>query len=397
MNVVVVLEHRFNRTPDGTVWTHTMFGYPFWTRYLAVFDQVRVVARVRDVPAVPPDWIAANGANVGFAAVPYYLGPWQYLRQAPQVRRAARKAIGPHDAVILRLSSQIADGIDPVLRRTNRPYGVEVVGDPYDVFAPGAIKHPLRPFFRWWFARRLRQQCAHACAAAYVTASALQRRYPGPAYSVGVSDVELSPTTFVSVPRPQRQTNSFTLISVGSLAQLYKAPDVLIDAVALCVSRGLDLRLVWVGDGKHRVELEARAAAHGLEQRICFLGQLSAGAAVRAQLDQADLFVLASRTEGLPRAMVEAMARAVPCIGSTVGGMPELLPAEDLVPPGDAAALAQKIADVLGDPQRMAQMSTRNLHTAQAYCDEVLRERRSAFYQSVRTQTEAWLQTQPLS
>jgi glycosyltransferase involved in cell wall biosynthesis len=89
--------------------------------------------------------------------------------------------------------------------------------------------------------------------------------------------------------------------------------------------------------------------------------------------------------------MLEAMARGLPCIGSTVGGIPELLPAEDLVPPGDAVALAAKIREVAADPERMARMSARNLAKAEEYRDEALRERRLAFYRYVRESTETWI------
>jgi len=396
MNLIVTAEYRFDRTPDGVVWTQTGYAHSFWRRYLTVFDHTRVVARVRKVSSVPSDWQRADGEGVSFAAVPHYLGPWQYLRRLQRVQCAARNAVGASDAVILRVSSQIAACIESQLRRTGHPYGVEVVGDPYDTFAPGAMRHPLRLFFRWWFTRQLQRQCAGACAAAYVTEHALQRRYPaGPgAFSTHFSSIELAGAAFVAVPRPPRHgTGSFTLIMVGTLAQLYKAPDVLIDAVAACVRKGLGLKLVLVGDGQHRPELEARAAKLGLGERVCFRGWVAAGEAVRAQLDQADLFVLPSHQEGLPRAMIEAMARGLPCIGSTVGGIPELLPPEDMVLPGDVAALARRIRQVLTDPERMARMSARNLKKAKAYSEEILRERRVAFYRYVRERTEIWIKS----
>jgi glycosyltransferase involved in cell wall biosynthesis len=128
----------------------------------------------------------------------------------------------------------------------------------------------------------------------------------------------------------------------------------------------------------------------GAGDRIQFRGQLTAGAAVRAELDCADVFVLPSFQEGLPRAMVEAMARALPCIGSTVGGIPELLSADALVPPGDSVALAAVIRAVVSDPQRLRRMSCENLETARQYRQEILREKRIAFYQYVREQTSAW-------
>lgn len=397
MQVVVSLELRFTRTPDGAVWTQTQCAHSFWMRYLEVFDRVRVVARVCEVPSVPSDWKRADGEGVSFAAVPYYVGSWQYFRKARQVQLAARNAVGANDAVILRVASQVASCIEPLLHQTGHPYAVEVVADPYDVFAPGSIKHPLRPFFRWWFPRQLRRQCARATAAAYVTKDVLQLRYPPApeAFSTYYSSVELPDGAFVSIPRsPQQGTRPYTLITVGTLAQLYKAPDVLIDAVAVCVKEGLDIKLVVVGDGKHRGELEARARGLGLGERVCFCGQLTAGDAVRTQLDRADVFVLPSYQEGLPRAMIEAMARALPCIGSTVGGIPELLPAEDMVPPGDVTALADKIRSVVTDPERMARMSARNLEKAKEYKEEVLRERRNVFYRYLREQTEVWLRQQ---
>jgi glycosyltransferase involved in cell wall biosynthesis len=88
--------------------------------------------------------------------------------------------------------------------------------------------------------------------------------------------------------------------------------------------------------------------------------------------------------------MVEAMARALPCIGSTVGGIPELLPAEDMVEPGDVDALAKKISEVLRDPQRMAKMSARNLETAREYDEDLLNARRREFYDYVKNKTAAW-------
>jgi len=398
MRVCVVLEQRFSQTPDGAVWTDGPFPSSFWPRYLEVFDRVRVVARVRSVAAAESNWQRADREDVSFAPVPYYIGPAQYLRKAGAVRRAVRGAVGKQDAVILRVPSQLAAALQPMLVRTRHPYAVEVVGDPYDTFAPGAVKHPLRPFFRWFFPRELRWHCRRAFAAAYVTSAALQRRYPPgcDAFATHYSSVELPPWAFVDRHRAKCAANGrrWTIVMVGTLAQYYKAPDVLIDAVARCVGGGDDLRLVFVGDGKHRRELEDRAMAQGLDGRIDFLGQLPAGAGVARILDEADLFVLPSRQEGLPRALLEAMARGLPCISSTVGGIPEVLSEEDMVPPGDTTALAGKIHEVVTDPQRMIRMSERNLTTARHYREDLLQRRRRAFYEYVCSHTGEWVDRQ---
>ena len=395
MKVIISLEHRFDRTPDGRVWTQTNFAYSFWLRYLKVFDRVCVVARVRDLPSVPADWERADGEMVSFAAVPCYIGPVEYLLKASQVKQVMRNTVGDSDAIILRVPSRLATDIQPLLRRNNHPFAVEVVADPFDVFAPGSIDTPLRPFFQWWYTRNLQHDCAKAMAAAYVTKLALQQRYPCPNFSRGISDVVLPDQSIVAGSRPLHQDlDSVTLVFVGTMSQLYKAPDVLIKAVAVCIKEGLDLKLLMLGDGKYRAELENLAVAQNVADRVKFLGQLAAGDAVQAQLDRADLFVLPSLTEGLPRAIIEAMARALPCIASNVGGIPELLPSEDLFTPGDVNALASKIREVVTNPDRMAQMSARNLATAQEYRDTVLKEQRIEFYRHVRERTEAWLSNQ---
>jgi glycosyltransferase involved in cell wall biosynthesis len=146
-----------------------------------------------------------------------------------------------------------------------------------------------------------------------------------------------------------------------------------------------------IGDGRFRSQLEQQAVRSGVGGAVDFRGQMAAGQAVRDQLDLADLFVLPSRTEGLPRAMIEAMARGLPCIGSNVGGIPELLPPEDLFPSGDPQALAAKISEVLTDGPRRQRMSQRNLARARDFHEDVLRARRLRFYRFIRTRTEDWL------
>lgn len=394
MNVVVSFEHRFLRTPDGAVWSQVAYDYHFFvTHFLGAFDAVKVVSRVRDVQALPEgSWKRVDGDRVAVRGLPYYLGPVGYLRVRRTLASVVRASVEPHDAVILRVPSQIATHLEPLLRRGRRPYGVQVVGDPYEFFVKGSVRHPLRRFFRWWFVRTLRRQCRDAAAAAYVTETALQRRYPCDHFSTYFSDVELTPTAFAPSPKaPSPGQTSFTLLTVGTLAQLYKAQDVLLAAVTSLIKEGLDLHLVLVGEGHYRTELEARARVDGVADRVIFRGQLPAGAAVRAELDAADLFALPSRSEGLPRAIVEAMARGLPCIGSTVGGIPELLESRDMVPPDDAPALAKLIRDVVTDPARMKAMAERNLAKAQEYRDEVLRGRREAYYKHLRAVTEDWV------
>ena len=242
----------------------------------------------------------------------------------------------------------------------------------------------MRAFFRWWYTHQQWQQCRNAVACQYVSLY-LAKNYPCKTQIRSIcTDAELSDEAFRSInPNGGRRTPS-RLVTVGSLEQMYKGTDVLIDAVAECVRTGLDLSLTVVGEGKHRREFERLAKSRGLNGRASFTGSVAAGEAVRAYLDHADLFVLPSRTEGMPRALLEALARGLPCVASRVGGVPELLPEEDMVPPGDAAVLARKLREVLTDPERLTRMAERNIVEAGKYRESVIGPQRERFYRALK-------------
>ena len=143
--------------------------------------------------------------------------------------------------------------------------------------------------------------------------------------------------------------------------------------------------------------MQTLAAEKGINKRVTFCGYLSTREQVIEQLDQGDLFVLPSYQEGLPKAMIEAMARGLPCIGSNVGGIPELLPEEDMVNPGCHIALAHKIREVVTNPYRLATMSISNLEKAKNYREDILQKRRIKFYNHVKEQTQTWLSSQTKS
>ena len=408
MQLCLTLEHRFLQTPDNKVWTITQCPYDFYREYLDVFDSVRVISRAFPVPTVKADFLPVEGPGVEFYAMPGYKGPFGFLTQFNKVRGKARTAVPPESAVIFRLPSQVANSVEDCLTQQRIPYAVEVVADPYDVLGPAANRHVVAPIARQYFTRRLQRQCKRAIAVSYVTQSYLQRRYPpasagnetgmgsagnacGPAqYAAAVSDANLSPESFVSQPRSAlRDPGSLQIVFVGTLESLYKGPDLLVDAIAICIKQGIPVKARFIGIGQQIPVLQKRCARHGIEAQVEFIGSVTAGEPVRHELDHADLFVLPSRAEGVPRAMLEAMARGLPCIGSSVGGIPELLHEEDLVPLEDPETLAREITGVFADRERLVRMSARNLRTAEQYSAAMLSHRRQQFYRAVKELTRS--------
>ena len=145
-----------------------------------------------------------------------------------------------------------------------------------------------------------------------------------------------------------------TLLEVARLCDV-KGQRELIRALARLERR--DAVALFAGDdlesgGAFRRELEREAEAHGVSDRVRFLGYRRD---VPALLEAVDVFVLPSWLEGLPLGVLEAMARGTPVVASAVGGTPELVADGEtglLVPPRDVDALVEALDGLLGDPER---------------------------------------------
>lgn len=110
--------------------------------------------------------------------------------------------------------------------------------------------------------------------------------------------------------------------------------------------------LALAGDGPLRASLQERARALGLQQGVTFLGK---GHDVTEVLTAADAFVLASTSEGMPNAVLEAMAQGLPVIATAVGGTEELLGGAGIpVPAGDPQALAGAVRGLFDDSGKAA-------------------------------------------
>ena len=391
MRLLLASEAHFIRS-EGRIWTAGPEDYDFWSSYAGVFDEVGVLARVREGQP-PPAARPADGAGVVFHCLEPYRGPIQYLAGLSRLREHAGRPVEAYQCYLLRAPGAVAYLAWDAIRRRGRPYGAEVLGDPWESLGPASgIRHPLQPMARVWSRNRLRALCRHAAAVCYVT-GVLHRRYPAGSEAVFIcSDVRLrgvAPEPTLEARRERiRQAAArrrlWRLGFAGSLERLYKAPDVLLEAVARCRRAGVDAE-VWVaGEGRFRPWLEQLAARLGLGGAARFLGAVPAGEPMERFFDEIDLFVLPSRTEGLPRALVEAMARGCPAIGSTAGGIPDLLEPRALVEPGAAGALALRILDCLTEPDLLRNMAQRNLSVARQYLWERLAPRRREFLWQLR-------------
>jgi glycosyltransferase involved in cell wall biosynthesis len=149
--------------------------------------------------------------------------------------------------------------------------------------------------------------------------------------------------------------NAFVVGSVGRLSP-QKAPLDLLAAFERLAAARADAHLVIVGDGPLRSEVEARAAAAGLDARVHLPGLRRD---VPELLRAFDVFALASHWEGLPRVFPQAMAAGLPIVATRVDGAPDaIVPGENgwLVEAGDVQAFGERLIALAADPGRARTM-----------------------------------------
>jgi len=158
-------------------------------------------------------------------------------------------------------------------------------------------------------------------------------------------------------PAEGQHGRKVTLISVARLDPL-KDHYTLIRAFALLRETHPDTQLLLVGDGPLRTELEALCEELNLKRHVRFLG---ARRDVEELLSQADVFVLSSKSEGLPVAVLEAMAVGLIVVATRVGSLPEIIQHQEsgfLVDPGHPDGLALQLQQVLNQYSKLGRVST---------------------------------------
>ena len=137
-----------------------------------------------------------------------------------------------------------------------------------------------------------------------------------------------------------------------------------------------------VGGGYLLAEMQQLAKQLGVDGDVEFIGNLASRELIRQQLDQADMFILTSRQEGLPRVLIESMARSLVCIATNVGGVKELISENFIIERDNKNQLVGVIERVSQlSEQQLLDIATINYNKALEYKDASLSKRRQAMYQ----------------
>lgn len=298
-----------------------------------------------------------------------------------QRRKIIEEQIDKSDAVIVRIPGAFS-AIEYAIKKGKKCLA-EVVGCPFDALWNHSWKGKvLAPFSFLEMFKGVR----NAPNLIYVTDHFLQKRYPSKGRSIGCSDVRLEKiddNVLVERLRKIQTVTSKRLIigTAGGLGVKYKGQQYIISAISRLRAKGIDIfeyQIAGAGDKSYLQNLVVRL---GLEDCVKFVGSIP-HSCIFQWYQGLDIYAQPSRTEGLPRALVEAMSCALPCIGTKVGGIPELLDDSVLFDKGCINQIV-KTLNKMHSPEFRMEQAQKCFETSKKYQKDILEEKRVNFMKEV--------------
>ncbi|MFT0138661.1 glycosyltransferase [Alcanivoracaceae bacterium MT1] len=385
--LLFVHDHKFYKDDNGIYYSEGKLPLSAFDRFLKVSKSVAVLCRSEEVQDTSGLVLSCSDVVKFYPAKGAGWGVIWGRNFFHNIRHLWRM-IHKSDFVALRLPCIFSVFVFPLLILQRKPYAVEIVGDAYEsIYNAGgrSARHKLMAFF---FDLYTKIVVRLSVGAIYVTKSQLQKKYRSRriasyASNVSIDEVEKS----VLEARIARchilaERKSYDVGVIGSFNNNYKGIDTLIEAIYWVRRKhNMDVKVRILGTGRKEL-LEPIIEKCLAQDWVVFDGRKDKRGVVK-WLDGLDLYCQPSRTEGLPRSLIEAMSRGCPAIASDVGGMPELLPASRLVPSDTPLALAEMIHLLINSPFQMANDASDNFQMAKQYYSGVLEKRRNQFWGDV--------------
>jgi glycosyltransferase involved in cell wall biosynthesis len=384
MKILFAYDNKFCRGADGLYYSDGQFPYRLWQRYLEVFDEIVVAGRVRPLRAGErlEDLDLSSGPQVSFTEIPSISSPIDMFANRPEAARRIANALKDCDALIVRIS-EIGRLAHKIAIDMNKPWAVEVTGCLFDsLWNHGSWQGKAYAHLAAYLTK---QMTLRAPFAIYVTNEFLQHRYPCKGVTVGCSDVQLVGRDESVLARRLAgiadNQGPIKIGLIGSLGNKQKGVATALEAFGQIKDKIPPFEFCLLGNGDTS-RWQKLATKHGIAQQTKFCGILPSGTAVSQWLDGIHIYIQPSFQEGLPRALVEAMSRGCPALGSSAGGIPELLPPECIHRPGDSQTLAALLERTVSDKVWQTRHAEANFRKAAQYDQSVLDPIRRQFWLS---------------
>ncbi len=391
MKLGAVSGNRYYRVGDQ-YYTESSYHADMWKGCLDIFDEIILSDRVIYTENVLPGQKQTLIKGIRFVELPNFRGFLSLLKTFPFMFLRSRKVACQADIWHLHGPNFGSFCIWFWLWFYKIPYSIELRGDqsvnPVYLKLRG-VKCPrlVAKFMRFM----LRLQLTSPVAVIGVSKSLIKDFSPrNNCATFAISDNRIPESLFGQARQWEEGSACRTIVCLGR-CEAQKDPIGTMKVLARLDGKGFtNWKFIWIGDGPLETKAQDLAGKLGISEKVNFLGFIPWDDVFEI-LDTADLFLLNSVSEGLPRALMEGMARGLPAISTDVGGVSELLNPEDVIPMLKEEMLTDKLYEVLTDPARLTEMSRRNLETAREYSAEVLCAKKIEFYKNVRTLAEKFL------
>jgi len=380
--LLVATEKRFYKNHNNSIVDiDNTRSYTFWSRYLDVFDRVIVIGRVNNIKLIDNTHYV-EGNNIEVYSLPYYQGIFGTLRFYRKIKSEIKKLFNNINQpyILLRLPGTIGNIIADYCNNNKLNYSVEIVGDPFELFK--CQKSPMFFFLAVYQRKTLQNIVKKATSASYVTKKHLQNIYPlKNGFTTHYSSICLN-SHFFSI-KSFYHIPYLSLIGIGNLDFPYKGVNILLKALKKLSKNKIDYKLTWIGTGKLIDNFKKLTIKYKIQNNINFVGSIP-NEKIPIYLEQNNIFILPSiGGEGLPRALIEAMASSLICLGSRVGGIPELLTSECIFKPNNPNEIYKLLKHVNDNFSYYTKYSLINYNKAKEYLPKYLENKRIEFYKTI--------------
>lgn len=372
---------------DGNYYAANQEGYEFFQRYLRVFEELRIVCRCKDENSLKPTRVLLDASRIEVVRITDFHRPKQYATKYFQVGREVKGAVSGCDRALFRLPSTVAFRVWNAFRKTGLPYACEIVYDAKDGIA--ASTNLVNKLLWVKIHKDMQTACFYAVGVSCVTDYYLQQRYYTKVkggFSSHYSSLSLDKLFYTSA-RTYPEGKSLNIAHVAKQVAFNgrKGINQIIEALAVLKKESVIVNATFAGkDYNGGIEkLKAYAASLGVGEQVRFPGFITRRE-LSEMLDTSDMYVMPTKAEGLPRVIIEAMAKGLPCISSPVSGNPELLASHYLVGYYDVETLAERIKELAFNKEAYEKASSDNFNNSQKYEASLLQKRRDDFYTKLK-------------
>lgn len=386
MKLLFVHETKIKEDVNGNYYTGGSYNEDVWNRYLSIASDLNVVARkelfIYDQDYAQNKFNYFDNKKIGLMEVPDLNLSIKSFFNYEKRRRGnmvIRQAVLESDLIIVRLPSSYGNIAIKFAKQFNKPYLVEVVGCPWDAFWNHSIKGKIVAPFMFYFTKKAVKKSPYVL---YVSNEFLQHRYPSKGKTLGCSDVSLPPLDESILERRLNKINQMSderPIVLGTVAAVnirYKGQEYVIKAISKLNEEGYNFEYYLVGGGDNDY-LKSVAEKYNVTNKVKFLGSLPHDQVFEFMKD-IDIYIQPSNAESHGRVIVEAMQTACPVIGSSTGGIPELVSPEFVFKRKNVNDLIAKIKRMT--KEKMMLEAKKNFEKAKEFEKATLDKKRSKFY-----------------